>query len=523
MTRRDVFIALLCRSVLLTQRGHCGFWYDAIKHHRVQLMRFALPPNEAADLATLPEIFMNASIPEEPLRGPFGVCYVAFAGTHERRYRGERILEVAATQLRAAAATRGASIEQCVFTDQPERPRPYVQLSVALKTPLDGAPFASLCGEYTRRFDRPCKLLFGYMAKAIAAARPPYTSTVFVDTDTFVCDAAPLIAMGQRLLANYDVLLHMPRTTQGWVNSGVLGVRRSAARRWATAWQREFTSLDDFGDQLHLLKVLPQLSGGSAFERGSTSIGASGGAAKARGAGAGSLRAGSRGGGRGGNAAFGRGKARGGARGAAGTNGRAAMGRQLSGQTPLAVGELPPELHFRVGGVPEGGTIKLPPLRGPPMLIHSKGLAALGGFIPFFADRFGSALAMAGGMGAARQQLLEALGGPLPEGKRKGEHALYSSRALAGFCLMLTSDWSSSASSSGSAQLARRLVLNSNGTCVGCTALPKAMGAVGTIVEDARKTAEPYFCTETSGSCAVVPAVWPSGSERALPDWFRKG
>ena len=71
------------------------------------------------------------------------------------------------------------------------------------------------------------------------------------------------------------------------------------------------------------------------------------------------------------------------ARGAAGTNGRAAMGRQLSGQTPLAVGELPPELHFRVGGVPEGGTIKLPPLRGPPMLIHSKGLAALGGFITF--------------------------------------------------------------------------------------------------------------------------------------------
>ena len=84
VTRRDVFtVALLCRSVLLTQRGHCGFWYDAIKHHRVQLMRFALPPNEAADLATLPEIFMNASIPEEPLRGPFGVCYVAFAGTHE--------------------------------------------------------------------------------------------------------------------------------------------------------------------------------------------------------------------------------------------------------------------------------------------------------------------------------------------------------------------------------------------------------------------------------------------------------
>ena len=155
-----------------------------------------LPADEAADLATLPEIFANASIEPEPLRGAFGVCYVAFAGTHEKRYRGERILEAAASQLRAAAAAHGTGvIDQCVFTDQPERPRPYVQLSLPLRTPLDGAPFVSLCGEYTRRFNRPCKLLFGYMAKAIAAARAPYTATVFVDTDTFVCDVAPLLVL----------------------------------------------------------------------------------------------------------------------------------------------------------------------------------------------------------------------------------------------------------------------------------------------------------------------------------------
>ena len=36
------------------------------------------------------------SVPAEPLAGPFGVCYVAFAGTHERRYRGEHLLELAA-------------------------------------------------------------------------------------------------------------------------------------------------------------------------------------------------------------------------------------------------------------------------------------------------------------------------------------------------------------------------------------------------------------------------------------------
>ena len=42
------------------------------------------------------EIFVNGSLPPERLQGPFGVCYVAFAGTHVQRYRGEKMLEVAA-------------------------------------------------------------------------------------------------------------------------------------------------------------------------------------------------------------------------------------------------------------------------------------------------------------------------------------------------------------------------------------------------------------------------------------------
>lgn len=155
----------------------------------------SLPPDEAADLSTLHEIFVNGSLAPERLYGPFGVCYVAFAGTHERRYRGERLLETAARQLSAAVEVhQGAAVPQCVSTDQPERSRPYVQLSLPLRTPLDAAPFVAQCGDYTRRFKRPCKLLFGYMAKAIAIARAPYTATIFVDTDTFVCDAVPLMA-----------------------------------------------------------------------------------------------------------------------------------------------------------------------------------------------------------------------------------------------------------------------------------------------------------------------------------------
>ena len=170
-----------------------------------------LKSHMAEDLPTLSEIFLNASVPALPLAGAFGVCYVAFAGAHDIRYRGEKLLEVAARQVTAAAAARGSTIAQCVATDQPERKRPYVQLSVPLRTSLDVTPFAAKCEEYTRRFKRPCKLLFGYMAKAIAVARPPYSTTLFVDTDTFVCDATPLLAF-PRLMKSFDVLLLLPRT-----------------------------------------------------------------------------------------------------------------------------------------------------------------------------------------------------------------------------------------------------------------------------------------------------------------------
>jgi hypothetical protein len=124
--------------------------------------------------ATTAEVFANASLPPEPVRAPFGVCYVAFAGEHERRYRGERLLEIAARQARAAAAARGAALQQCVITDQPLRPRPYVDLVLPLRTHLDAAPYTALCPEYSKRFNRGCKLLFGYMAKVQDAIPSPH-------------------------------------------------------------------------------------------------------------------------------------------------------------------------------------------------------------------------------------------------------------------------------------------------------------------------------------------------------------
>ena len=470
-------------------------------------MALAIPPDEAADLATLPEIFANATLPEEPLRGPFGVCYVAFAGTHDRRYRGEKLLEAAATQLRAASAARGATIQQCVFTDQPERPRPYVDLLVPLRTPLDATPFVAGCGEYTRRFKRPCKLLFGYMAKPIAVARSPYTTTLFVDTDTFVCDAAPLVALGQRLLSQYDLLLHMPRTTQGWVNSGVLGVRRQSASGWATAWQQEFTSLDDFGDQLHLMKVLPQ----RGTQPWTPAVAPAGGG-----------KGGGKGGGGRGKGAGGRGKGggRGGGEGAARRTHALTddSGRRLAGgdSRSISIGELPPELHLRVGSVADGAMLKFPALRGPSMLLHSKGLAALGSFTPYL----GEAARQQRSPSPAQRQLLGVLGDGTPEAKKKGEHALYSPRVLAGFCLLLNDGWTAD-----SRVASRQLVLNANGTCTGCARLPRLPGAIG-VIEDAPESGGAaaasgrYECTETSGACGVVPATWPVGTERGLPEWY---
>ena len=147
------------------------------------------------------------------------------------------------------------------------------------------------------------------MAKAIAVMQSPYATTLWLDTDTFLCDAGALAAVA-RVAPAFDVALSWPRSKQGWVNSGVLLVRRAAVGKWAPQWLREHLTLDDFGDQLHLLKVLPPLGRSGA----------------------------------------------------------------------LRIGELPPEVHFRFGAIPaQKKRFALPSLRGPgpPMLIHSKGLATL--------------------------------------------------------------------------------------------------------------------------------------------------
>jgi hypothetical protein len=104
-----------------------------------------MPPQTLGPLATLTEVFANASLAPEPVRAPFGVCYVAFTGEHESRYRNEHMLEIAARQARAATAARGAVLQQCIITDQPERPWPYVDLALPLRTHLDAAPYMALC------------------------------------------------------------------------------------------------------------------------------------------------------------------------------------------------------------------------------------------------------------------------------------------------------------------------------------------------------------------------------------------
>lgn len=404
------------------------------------------------EVATVGEVFTNATLAAEPARGPFGACFVAYAGTHERRYRGERLLELAAQQLRAATAAAGKAVPQCVVTDQPQRPRPYVDLVVPLRSSADGAPFLERCTEYTQKFKRPCKLYFGYMAKAVAAAQAPYELTVFLDTDTFVCSGAMLAAL-PRLASDFDVLLSMPRTAQGWVNSGVLVVRRAAVQQWAGAWLREFHSLDDFGDQLHLLKVLPAAQG-------------------------------------------------------------------------LRVGELPPELHLRQGAVADPTAVSRlsSVVRGPVLLIHSKGLASLTNFLPFFAARFGgdgqdSSRGESGAsehVAAARAQLVAALGTGQAEPKRKTEKAVYSPRTLAGFCLLLLDG---GRPAEGGKRFGRQWVLNTNGSCAGCSRPPEMLGALGAVLHPPRS--ESYACAPRHGKCGIQPAAWPTGTEAGLPAWYR--
>jgi len=433
--------------------------------------------------STVSEVFVNASLPPQPSHGSFGVCYVAFAGTHDRRYRGERLLELAATQLRAAAKAAMTAIPQCVVTDQPEWPRPYVDLVVPLRSSAAAGPFVARCAEYSRRFQRSCSLYFGYMAKAVAARQAPYAVTTFVDTDTFVCDAAPLLAL-PRLMRPYDLLLHLPRTTQGWINSGVLVVRRDAAGAWVDGWLREFESLDDFGDQLHLLKVLPPLA---ASPLPSRAAGAGLGPRDSR-----------------------RWAARGG------------DGAAASERATLRIGELPVELHVRQGNIADSGAqLRLPATRGPAMLLHSKGLAALAPFLPFFLERFPPQRAATPSLRQLSEQVAAVGSARAEQGARKGER-VYSPRMLAGFCAMLNEGWPPAAAGSHAPPSPpRRLLLNANGSCAGCTRLPLVRGKIGRLVA-AEAAASDFRCEVARGACDVRPAVWPRGDEPGLPDWYQR-
>ena len=101
---------------------------------RAQRAARATRGDRHAGLDTINTTFLNRQLAPEPEAGPFGVCFVAFSGTRNRRYRGERLLEVAATQMRAASP----STKLCVVTDQPHKSRRFVDL-VLLTTAFFGA------------------------------------------------------------------------------------------------------------------------------------------------------------------------------------------------------------------------------------------------------------------------------------------------------------------------------------------------------------------------------------------------
>ena len=386
-----------------------------------------------AGLDTINTTFLNQQLAPEPEAGPFGVCFVAFSGTHNRRYRGERLLEVAATQMRAASP----STKLCVVTDQPHKPRRFVDLVLPLRTAADATPYLAKCAEYDRRFGRECKLFFGYMAKAIAVMQSPYATTLWLDTDTFLCDAGALAAVA-RIAPAFDVALSWPRSKQGWVNSGVLLVRRAAVGKWAPQWLREFLTLDDFGDQLHLLKVLPPLGRSGA----------------------------------------------------------------------LRIGELPPEVHFRFGAIPaQKKRFALPSLRGPgpPMLLHSKGLATLTDLLP---ELYRRANAKRSTADATATQLLDAMGGGTPEERQNGEAIVYSPRTLAGFCALL---------GGGVAGTTLRVTLDVREGVNSTGAI-----AVERLMMEAADAEPPFECTPARGSCGIKVAALPDGSEALLPDWAKE-
>ena len=136
-----------------------------------------------AGLGTINATFLNRQLAPEPEAGPFGVCFVAFSGTHNRRYRGERLLEVAATQMRAASP----STKLCVVTDQPHKPRRFVDLVLPLPPPPTRRRTSRNAPSTTSLRRGGVQALFGYMAKAIAVMQSPYATTLWLDTDTFLC------------------------------------------------------------------------------------------------------------------------------------------------------------------------------------------------------------------------------------------------------------------------------------------------------------------------------------------------
>ena len=52
--------------------------------------------------------------------------------------------DITAAQVRAATAAVGAPVPQCVVTDQPERPRPFVDLVLPLRSAADAVRSAAL-------------------------------------------------------------------------------------------------------------------------------------------------------------------------------------------------------------------------------------------------------------------------------------------------------------------------------------------------------------------------------------------
>ena len=170
------------------------------------------------------------------------------------------------------------------------------------------------------------------------------------------------------------------------------------------------------------------------------------------------------------------------------------------------------------------------------MLVHSKGLASQIDLGPWLAAMLSSSASSAASFGsllardgddAAQRQLLGVLSDGQPELKRKSEHApTYSTRVLAGMCALLRRGWTATDGVG-----TRQFVLNSAGNCTGCRTLESAPGSIGLIISDAAPApapakgnephAEPYLCTGTAGECGVQPAVWPSGTERGLPPWYK--